>query len=451
MAKNSLFYSTVTVFAPEDDAFDAFNGKLTTQLTDYHVTYEVVTFSNFTYNAKKLETIQESYPPLWVKKNHEDELYVNNALVVQRSSNYISKSKFDGFGKTQVLHIVDEVLDPIVEITSPPTAYDVMLEPYLWTTRYALTKFLTKVHEARLDFLFAEKTPHTFFVPIDEAIDQHRSDKIDSYVVKAHVVKCDVMFVRPSRKGFFYETMTNDDYIYVMVALFEENGATYVKSTTVLGDINHETGDVKAKIVVGNIPVANGVVHLIDRPLAVFDRKLTKFPFLTVWDKFSADPELNTSYSLAVSSGLDQFFHISKKLTLFVPNDRAWRKSRLNSSKLMQHKHKALARSILGRHVIVSDVPLMIETLRRSSKENCIELATLSGKLCVKVEKRGSEYVMWWNGKWSGMYRVNYECSDGVVHVIDSPLLTGDDYREVEEKPLSFVKIWKALNNMFMF
>lgn len=51
----------------------------------------------------------------------------------------------------------------------------------------------------------------------------------------------------------------------------------YVKSNTVVGDSKHTTGVVLAEIVVGNIPVKNGVVHLIHRPLMVVDTTVAKF------------------------------------------------------------------------------------------------------------------------------------------------------------------------------
>jgi hypothetical protein len=53
--------------------------------------------------------------------------------------------------------------------------------------------------------------------------------------------------------------------------------AAYVKSNTVVGDSKHTTGVVLAEIVMGNIPVKNGVVHLIHRPLMVVDTTVAKF------------------------------------------------------------------------------------------------------------------------------------------------------------------------------
>lgn len=50
-----------------------------------------------------------------------------------------------------------------------------------------------------------------------------------------------------------------------------------MKSNTVLGDAKHTAGVVMAEIVLGNIPVKNGVVHLIHRPLMIVDTTVAKF------------------------------------------------------------------------------------------------------------------------------------------------------------------------------
>lgn len=44
-----------------------------------------------------------------------------------------------------------------------------------------------------------------------------------------------------------------------------------------MGDANHPTGVVLAEIVKANIPVRNGVVHLIQRPLMVVDTTVKDF------------------------------------------------------------------------------------------------------------------------------------------------------------------------------
>jgi len=53
--------------------------------------------------------------------------------------------------------------------------------------------------------------------------------------------------------------------------------AVYVKSNTIVGDAKHRVGVVLAEIVKANIPVSNGVVHLIHRPLMIIDTTVTQF------------------------------------------------------------------------------------------------------------------------------------------------------------------------------
>lgn len=50
-----------------------------------------------------------------------------------------------------------------------------------------------------------------------------------------------------------------------------------MKSNTVAGDAKHSRGVVLADIVKANIPVKNGVVHLIQRPLMVVDTTVIDF------------------------------------------------------------------------------------------------------------------------------------------------------------------------------
>lgn len=44
-----------------------------------------------------------------------------------------------------------------------------------------------------------------------------------------------------------------------------------------VGDEKHASGVVMAEVVKANIPVRNGVVHLIDRPLMVIDATVQEF------------------------------------------------------------------------------------------------------------------------------------------------------------------------------
>ena len=50
-----------------------------------------------------------------------------------------------------------------------------------------------------------------------------------------------------------------------------------VRSNTIVGDRAHSRGMVVARILRGNIPVTNGVVHLIDKPLMVVAKTLHEY------------------------------------------------------------------------------------------------------------------------------------------------------------------------------
>lgn len=59
----------------------------------------------------------------------------------------------------------------------------------------------------------------------------------------------------------------------------------FVSSNTVVGDGVHPTGAVEAEIVKANIPIRNGVVHLISRPLMVVDNTVKQFIEVSVMDR----------------------------------------------------------------------------------------------------------------------------------------------------------------------
>lgn len=133
---------------------------------------------------------------------------------------------------------------------------------------------------------------------------------IDKKVIDGHVISDHVVFTSSAPTEEPYVTLAFDDNIKVTISFFTQGEGknmkskfhqpnpsnyrwrislnrkllfdlvlhtAYVKSNTVVGDSKHSTGVVMAEILRANIPVKNGVVHLIHRPLMVVDTTVTQF------------------------------------------------------------------------------------------------------------------------------------------------------------------------------
>merc|ERR1719384_2538722 len=71
-----------------------------------------------------------------------------------------------------------------------------------------------------------------------------------------------------------YNTSRESSDPRVMAKVDLRNNVPVVESITTWGTKKHKRGSVRANIVKGNIPVQNGIVHLIDRPLVVMANTL---------------------------------------------------------------------------------------------------------------------------------------------------------------------------------
>jgi hypothetical protein len=315
--------------------------------------------------------------------------------------------------------VVDEVLDTLQEVPyTKPTAYDFLEHHHRWKIGdRKVSSFLNRIRFHDRQNLFTRSGGHTFFIPIDDKIDDHRLQSIDSYIIDAHVIPHFVLFTRPTEKDFIFETASNGDYIYIVVALTRKNGKDYVKSHTILGNTDHKKGEILAEIVRGNIPVANGVVHLISQPLGVFDRELKPFPYLPVYYKISADPTLNTTFKLGRGRVNNIVRRESKLKTFFAPRDSTW-------PNYMGHNHQELSR-VLSNHVVVSDKAYSMSKLEMmSSRDGGTTLETLSGPVRLEVVRTNGTYYIVWDRNRMRVSRPDYECSDGVVHIIDGVFAT---------------------------
>ena len=102
---------------------------------------------------------------------------------------------------------------------------------------------------------------------------------IDEEVIRSHIIPGQVLFTKPQRRRaeskptLQYSTSKGSMSLKVMARMSQktEGGETkpVVESQTLVGNKQHKRGLVQARVVVGNIPVRSGVVHLISNPLVI--------------------------------------------------------------------------------------------------------------------------------------------------------------------------------------
>lgn len=305
-----------------------------------------------------------------------------------------------------------------------PNAFDFLSKYFKWNLpgETSVSKFFVKVQENKLQNVFKGNVGHTFFIPIDTGIDSHNLALFDKHVIKGHIVPFYVLFTSPTEKNFAYETMSKEVFSYTVLSFIEINGKLFVKSRRQ----NEQTGNKEeyfSEIILSNIPVKNGVIHLISKPLMNNSyNSLTLFPNLPVLTKISTDPELTVFYEMGEETKFNKIFNVKGvQFTYFVPRDTAWHqatKQQLNFTE--DHLH------ILKRHLIVSDTPYFIEHLESMTRANnysYVQLNSEEGPLKIGIIKIDNDYYINWYNKCILILRPNYECTNGIIHIIAGPML----------------------------
>nr|XP_026496791.1 fasciclin-1 isoform X1 [Vanessa tameamea] len=367
VANMSLQYRQMTLFAPTNQAFQRYNGEMDDSLVLFHISNLATTLSNLDYS---ISSELDGNPPLWITRRREamhDDIYVNNAKVdISRSYQAINRN-----GKLQVLHVIDQVLQPLLPlgqsaVGSPvynPNAYQFLEHSDVFNIeQHRLRSFRQKVNQLQKKEVFNADGRHTFFIPVDEGFKPTtRSDLIDAKVVDGHVIPHHVLFTQATPETEEFKSMAFSDNVKVIISFTTSaNGKeeiTYVKSNTVAGDAKHSRGVVLADIVRANIPVKNGVVHLIQRPLMVVDT--TVVDFLKARKGIEKeDGPLCKFYEVIMDLGEhNQFLNeltLAKDITLFAPSNEAW--NEISVQNIIRNHQKL--KEILNLHLVRERLPL---------------------------------------------------------------------------------------------
>ncbi|CAH2071330.1 unnamed protein product, partial [Iphiclides podalirius] len=445
VANMSLQYRQMTMFAPTNEAFQRYNGEMDDNLVLYHISNLATTLSNL---DNTISSELDGNPPLWVTRRRDtmhDDVYVNNAKV------YITRSyqAVNGNGKLQVLHVIDQVLQPLqphgpISTSTPvynPNAYQFLEHSDVFNIgQHRLRSFRQKVNQLQKKEVFNADGRHTFFIPVDEGFKPTaRSDFIDEKVIDGHVIPHHVLFTKATPDGQEFESMAFSDNVKVIISFsISVNGQeeiTYVKSNTVAGDAKHSRGVVLADIVRANIPVKNGVVHLIQRPLMVVDTSV--IDFLKAM-KEKEDGPLCKFYEVILDLGEhNQFLNeltLAKDITLFAPSNEAWNE---NSVQNIIRNHQRL-REILNLHLVRERLPLdaIIHNNMNQLPGSIYQAPTAAPRkyLYFNVLNSNSNQTLTVEGGGvnATVTQPNIAATNGFVHIIDRVL--GVPYTTVFEK-----------------
>ncbi|XP_052131922.1 fasciclin-1-like, partial [Frankliniella occidentalis] len=285
-ANTTLAMRPVTVFAPINMAFQQFPpSERDESLVLYHITNQPMKLEALTQPI--VFSQMEGNPPLWIthrrdQGQHTEDVYVNNARIDRQDSDYSGKNTR---GQVQVLHKIDEVLQPVRikagvsadTLYNPNAAQLIQQSTNFDLDSYTIRSFADAVSRRKVD-IFNKEGRFTFFIPVDSAFKHFEA--VDKTVIEGHVIPNHVLFTAPTPNEKPYATVAfNNENMQVTIAFNTDHKKrkTIVKSNTVIGDEKHASGVVMAEVVKANIPVRNGVVHLIDRPLMVIDSTVQEF------------------------------------------------------------------------------------------------------------------------------------------------------------------------------
>jgi len=419
----------LTIFAPSDGAMAKYKGPKDDNFILNHMVNVVVQVNDrASYSpVTRVSSLLPGSPPLWLTQQGAG-FYVSGAKIIMRNL-----EAYAGIRK-QRLHIIDSVLEPLSPlVTDNSQAFiDLTGGKFLRESDayripgYSIRNFSSQVRSMKKFDLFDLPGRHTFFIPVDSAFMNLEKKLVVSDVIAGHVVPNKLVFTAPLEKvEQKTATYTDDSTAIKVTAIIQSTSKGFkVKSTTVQGSRNHPRENVKANIVIGNIPVANGVVHLIDKPLIIVASPL--------WDYLQEEKEKNgrlskfASYVQSFGGGLEAEIGNVESGTIFAPNNDAF--DRLSKSQLESLLGSAAGPRILGLHFIDQRIPA--EDVRILQPQNKIKMFGTNlpypvgspDHLWFYYVNNNRTFMLDGQGVTAEVVEPDIGATNGVIHVIDRVL-----------------------------
>lgn len=435
---------TATVLAPTNQAFEAYLARgrqIDGSIAPYHIVGNIVYKHNYPTTRSSTKPIAaplaftfrdphpespgiRPYQPHQHPDSNERQYFVDNAKIIDVRTDYRS----DDGSAEQVLYVIDEVLEPFIPRDSgiAPTANELLMDRIHYTgLDVNFNQFAAMVSKHNLESLFDRNGNNTFFIPIN-------SGSLDADTVRAHVVPNRALYFRTIEPNTEYKTAAWSERVQVGVSLPETNASSKAGSriqsrTHRSENKDHHIGLVRSGIVTANIPVRNGVVHIIESPLMVVDS--------TVWDFIEANRDGQISRFADLLSNtdfvLDRVRDSSRILTIFAPNNAAFAK--IEKAKLDSYLNDPeKAKELVALHVVEGRVNTEeVKTGKVSQLRSLDQKSDLYFGVAQATETT-QVLTVEGGGVNSTAVQADIGTTNGVFHIVDKVL--GIPYQTVHEK-----------------
>ncbi|XP_017874307.1 PREDICTED: fasciclin-1 isoform X7 [Drosophila arizonae] len=428
VANATLSLRSCTIFVPTNEAFQRHKGPT-------HVLYHITTAAFSKDQLEKtVSSDMEGNPPLYITKSRNGDIYVNNARIIPSLSVELTNRE----GKRQVMHIIDEVLEPLTALPTAKTEINnldalqfIQKADQLSVGDNKLRTYRSQLALMKKESLYNAPGAHTFLLPVDEGFKiTTRSSLVDGKVIDGHVIPNTVIFTAASQHDEPKTSAAFEDQLKVTVSFFKQkDGKMYVKSNTIVGDAKHPEGVVLSEIVKANIPVKNGVIHLIRRPLMIIDTTVTQFlqknfgcnSFKFVNDN-GENGALRKFLEVIMDSGgavLDGINNLSE-VTILAPSNEAWNTSSIDN---IVRDRKRMT-DILNMHIIKER--LNVEKIRQKNANMIAQVPTVNNRTFLYFniigEGADAKITVEGGGVNATILQADVAQTNGYVHIIDHVL-----------------------------
>ncbi|KAK7475733.1 hypothetical protein BaRGS_00033005, partial [Batillaria attramentaria] len=310
-----------------------------------------------------------------------------------------------------VIHVIDRALAPVAHRSTLATYVErPPLQQFSFTSIYlarAVVPDLT-LETNRTDAFFTSFSPNDSYITIMP--EYGKAPLFENWdllrlVYEAHVVRGNALFIPEG-------VVPNDTTAIRGTLRFSRHGGhTYVSN-----------GRVRARVIQPNVPVLNGVLHVIDNLLYYVYRDIVQMvQSLPNTRKMSQLLSLDVS----LSSILKQQ---DRNFTVFVPTDFAFSKIPTSIQQRLDVADDFLRMVIMGH--IITDVTLDADDMKQQNI-----MTAMNGNVIRVIQDDGETYLQWGNLR-SKVEVTDLGVTNGVVHLIDSVLF------------LNNFTVWEAMSHM---